>query len=225
MNREIENILKTVEAEDRILEVGCNHGFHTTLFTTRLSDRGFILGVDAVPENCMIAQSQMALNNVCNKALILNCVVSDSNGKQTVANAINGFIVNKDQKDINGNVLTIDGVSGDCLDDTYGPFNYLKIDVEGFEGVVLRGCQKLLKRTPKIEIEFHGQESIMKYGSSIQEMLGLIDVEQYNARMIVRPSYDEMEFDRETLIKNPSQTMVFFMPKQLPQQIKLHRDG
>ena len=85
----------------------------------------------------------------------------------------------------------IEAITGDELDGRFGPFNVLKVDVEGFETEVLRGCQNLLKRNPKLILELHPH--FMKqygYGGSLEEVWSLIHADQRSGTMVIRPNFD-----------------------------------
>ena len=213
---EIKNIFKLLKPTDRILEIGCNHGVFTCLIADRLGTDGFVLGVDAIPSNCMVANAQLALNNLCSKARILNLVLSDRQSRIELANTMNGSVYRGDRSDKKRTnyreSIIVDSVCGDQLDEMYGPFNFLKIDVEGYEGVVLRGCKNILTRKPKLEIELHQRNLIEGYGSSLTEILDLVKVENYYVRMVVRPSYEEIEFDTRLVDSTIFGVMAFFAP-------------
>ena len=65
-------------------------------------------------------------------------------------------------------------MTADELDATFGPFDVLKIDVQGFEYQVLRGAENLLRRSPRMVLELHGQQ-IGDYGHTAKEVLALLD--------------------------------------------------
>jgi hypothetical protein len=69
--------------------------------------------------------------------------------------------------------MEVAALTVDELDSTYGPFNALKIDVEGFEHQVLKRAAKLLSRHPKILLELHSQ-LLPLFGSSVEAVLDLL---------------------------------------------------
>jgi len=71
--------------------------------------------------------------------------------------------------------LQVDAVRGDDLVKTYGPFNLLKVDVEGFEKQVLMGCPDILSQRPRLAYELH-LALMGDFGASVGDIFDLIDV-------------------------------------------------
>lgn len=168
---------KLVKPGDNILEIGSHHGF-TGLYLSRfVGENGRVFGVEANSSNAQIDDSRMTLNgfkNLCFK----HAAGSDKPGTLKISSSHNAVISN-DGADV-------EAITGDMLDAQFGPFNVLKIDVEGYEIEALRGCREILKRSPKLAIEIHNEE-IPKRGHSLDDLLNLINAEKYQGEMIVRP--------------------------------------
>jgi hypothetical protein len=67
--------------------------------------------------------------------------------------------------------MDVVAVTADELDFIYGPFDVLKIDVEGFERQVLAGAPKLLQRRPRVLLELHSP-FLSQFGSTVEAVLG-----------------------------------------------------
>jgi FkbM family methyltransferase len=124
---------------------------------------GFILGIEATPHNTVIAQSQVTLNNLGRTCMVLNRACSDTKRTLMLSNDSNASVITEG----NSRVINVEAVTGEYLFENYGPFDVLKIDVEGFEGRVLAGCQTILASRPKLALELH-LPSLAKYGSSVE---------------------------------------------------------
>jgi hypothetical protein len=93
----------------------------------------------------------------------------------------------------------------DDLDHEYGPFDVLKVDVEGFERQVLQGSKKLLARRPRLMLEIHAQihaHSLRRFGSTIEDVLDLIGP-GYSGSMVTRDLRDRvLKFRPEAIPRN-----------------------
>jgi FkbM family methyltransferase len=187
MIQEANQLQSLVEAGDRVLEVGCHHGFFTVLLAQRIGSSGFICGVEASPENALIAQAQVTLNQLGGHATVIHAAGSDSSGALQVRSGNEG---GNNHIVVTENIpsLEVQAITGDELDERYGPFNFLKLDVEGFETKVLKGCKRMLERRPRIAIEVHGA-ALPGYGSSVAEVLELLHLDDYEGFMVRRPAY------------------------------------
>ncbi|HUC85579.1 MAG TPA: FkbM family methyltransferase [Candidatus Acidoferrales bacterium] len=165
---------------DRVLEIGSHHGFTGLLLANYVGENGFVLGVEANPQNAMIDQAQLALNGVRHLKFI-HAAGGERAGKLKISSDHNGHIC--------ADGIEVPAVTGDDLDAQYGPFDAVKIDVEGYEVEVLRGCKQLLTRCPKLAIELH-MDGLPERGYSLDDIWKLIDLKRYEGTMIVVPAFD-----------------------------------
>jgi hypothetical protein len=88
-----------------------------------------------------------------------------------------------------------------CLDE-YKQLNptFLKIDVEGFEVQVLQGAKQVLSTRPKLAIEIH-TDILSKYGTNVQDLLRLIDLENYKLWIQWEDGKVPEEYDLRTPIE------------------------
>ncbi|HTW94787.1 MAG TPA: FkbM family methyltransferase [Tepidisphaeraceae bacterium] len=197
VRREAEQLQLLVRPGDRILEIGCHHGFFTAMLAQAVSPAGFVCAVEASPENAMVAQAQITLNHLGGRATVLHAAGSDCPGSLSVQSnngGGNNHIVLEDQL----KSLEVEAVTGDELDAKYGPFNLIKLDVEGFEAKVLMGCTRILARRPRIAIEVHCAE-LPRYGSSVIELMKLLNASEYQGFVVKRPAYTLEPFAQENI--------------------------
>jgi FkbM family methyltransferase len=181
-----------IKPGDRVLEIGSHHGFTALLIANYVGKDGFVLGVEANPMNALIDQAQLALNGVKNLKFI-HAAGADRAGRLRITSDHNAHVRLNGDEDAGSEVAA---VTGDMLDSEYGPFNVLKIDVEGYEVEVLRGCKNILARAPKLEIELH-IETLQERGYSVKTVLDLIDANRYEGQMRICPdaANDLVAFD------------------------------
>jgi len=174
-------LLGLLKPGDRVLEVGSHHGFYAVLMAWAVGPAGYVLGLEAVPFNALVAQSQISLNGIGSMCSIRNLAGSDAPGMVLVNKDLNAHVnVTK-----SWDTISVPAETGDRMDLELGPFNVLKIDVEGFEGKVLAGCKRLLSRRPKLAIEVH-TPFLGVYGTSVGEILSVIDAPSYEGVLIGR---------------------------------------
>lgn len=168
---------------DRVLEIGAHHGFTAMLLSRLVGDEGFVLAVEPSPFNAMMAWAQVGLNAASN-CRVIQAAASDRKGMAKISFESNSKVT--DSADgIKVNTITVDE-----LDSTFGPFDVLKIDVEGFERQVLAGASRLLRRKPRIILELHSPY-LFKFGSTIDDVLGLLGP-SYNGTFIPRNARDRV---------------------------------
>ena len=180
---EIIALTKVVQPGDRVLEIGSHHGFHTMLLSSVVGSQGFVLSLEANPFNAQVAMSQVALNQKGNLCQIKNLAASDTPGRLNFSQESNASVINQDEEQ--NHSVSVEATTGDLLAQKYGNFNVLKIDVEGFEAQVLRGCKQILKSKPKLALELH-VPLLAKYHSTVAEIWELIGIDDYEGVMINR---------------------------------------
>ena len=167
------------------------------------------VGLDIIPLNCQIADSQIGLNLLTN-CHILHYAASDRKETLKVVNQNNGIVTHKEIK----NTIKVEAIPCDDLIPKYGYFDLLKIDVEGFEATVLKGCRELLSREPKLIIELHGA-NVKQYGSNYEEIFNLISVDNYKGHMCLRNDNELRAFDKVMLLREEPHVTIFLKPNSI----------
>jgi FkbM family methyltransferase len=194
---------------DCILEIGSHHGFTGMLLSKFVGQTGCVYSVEAHPHNAMIAQAQLGLNRAISNLQFANFAASNVPGVVRINPSHNSSITSAIEDSIE-----VKAITGDMLDAQNGPFNFLKIDVEGYELEVLEGCQKLLARAPKIALEIH-METIRKRGQTLAAVFDLIDIHRYEGEMSIRPDkFREVVVFNPASIPEDSITNVLLKPRQ-----------
>jgi FkbM family methyltransferase len=181
---ELDEFSWLVRPGDRILEIGCHHGFLSMMLAHRIGPDGSLFAIDANPENAMIAGSQFSLNGLSNCAA-KHLAAGDRSEVLEMAWRTNSHVV------YDGEIATkysVQAMTGDELDKLYGPFDLIKIDVEGFEVSVLKGCRQLLERKPKMILEVH-PEMIANYGSTLSGVWSILEPYRYGGTMLHRGKF------------------------------------
>ena len=218
-----------------VYDIGANIGLHTVWMARKVGQRGHVVAFEPEPENTDLLRRALAVNHLPNVQVIEACVCENSGTTRFVRDEQSGATGTIERLSADGNTLgnswfglspSILEVPTVSIDDfVYHLGNsspdFIKIDVEGSETVVILGAVNTLSsRRPMLAIEFHN-ESSMEHVRSVLQPLGykcflpcsgaLAEVEQpsdvQGSHMILRRDKpfsqvvvpDHKELDRGTL--------------------------
>lgn len=170
---------------DVVLECGAHHGCTAILLSRWVGDTGRIVCFEPMPANCEIIRKNISLNQLRNVTLVPEAV-GESSGVVTIDAASNAA-VRHSRHGIQVSQTFVDAYAG------WHP-TVLKIDVEGFEHHVLRGAASVLATRPKIALELH-PEHLSQYGSSMEEILGILRPLGYRMWIQRDDAADPVEYD------------------------------
>ncbi len=144
---------------DRVLDVGCNLGFMTAIAQGAVGPGGHVLAIDADPWNAILAAANCHHNGLANVTVRHAAVGRDHHGHVRIAIGMNASVRTAAADDALGEplpMLEVPLVSVEGLAREHGTFDVLKVDVEGFEGDVLRGIGDALRPGARLHLEWHG---------------------------------------------------------------------
>jgi len=168
---EINELLKRVKPGMRVLEIGCNHGLFSCLLAKAVGPQGKVVSVDCVAENVMITQANAHANHLGNLSVLEYAVTECSAGKINVNSQTNGFIA---EAVGGGAIEQTESISLDDLSTRFGPFDFLKLDVEGYEARILGSATTALSTLSFMAMEMHCGGGLERYGSTPRELMELI---------------------------------------------------
>lgn len=145
--------LSKIKKGNIILDIGANIGYYTLLFSKLVGSKGKVFSFEPDPDNFRILSKNVFFNKLRNVVLV-NKAVSDKTGK------LNLFLdeMNKgDHRSYDSNdgrkSIEINSISLDDYFKAYkGKIDFIKIDTQGAEGMILRGMGKVLKSRKNIQI-------------------------------------------------------------------------
>jgi len=146
---------KVVQNGSVVYDIGAHVGFYTLLASELVDENGKVIAFEPVSRNLWHLKKHLEMNN-CANVIVIEAAVSDKGGVSSFnegSDSSTGHL----SKDGNLKVAT---VSIDELVTTgkIPPPNYMKIDVEGAEFLVLKGAKLTLTRySPKIFLATHGR--------------------------------------------------------------------
>jgi len=176
-------LCKLVKPGDTVVDIGANIGFHTFLLSALVEEKGTVIsyepGVDTVLE--------LEQNKELNKARhveIKQKILGESGAGEVffhlskTDSGTSYAVKHKDDMDLEWQQMTTN-----CLDDELNEFKNIKlvkIDVEGFEGNILRGSERTLKRKAvKYWIVEYASHCLARNGDDLETLMLLMEKHGY----------------------------------------------
>lgn len=153
----------------RIFDIGAHQCVVALMLAKTVGPQGFVLAVEASPENCQAGEQNRKLNAIDN-CKILHAAGAAQSGTLVFNRGTNGQV---DDGSGDWGKIEVAAYSVDDLADRFGVPDVLFIDVEGFECELLRGAQKTLARKPDCFVEVHVRAGLEKFGGSVAQVLSL----------------------------------------------------
>jgi FkbM family methyltransferase len=151
--RELSYLLRTLEPGDAFVDVGSHIGY----FSLPLAKRGVrVLAVEPTATSLSNLRHNIALNSLDN-ITVAPVAAGDSDGEATFYSSLVSPMWNSLEKDGAGEGAIATRVRVRSVDSLVAELGWprvdaIKVDVEGAEVAVLRGCSETLKANPKAKI-------------------------------------------------------------------------
>lgn len=148
-------IEKIVTSESTFYDIGANVGFYTLLASELVGENGNVISFEPVPRNVKYLRELMKLNK-CNNVIIYEVAVKNKSGVSKFDEGISSSTGHlSDDGYLRVKTVSIDDLVGN---DKVPKPDYIKIDVEGAELLVLNGAEYTLNRfEPKIFLATHSK--------------------------------------------------------------------
>lgn len=186
---ELKSIFKLlIKPGDVAVDIGANIGFHTLYFAELVGEKGKVISFEPVLYNFNSLKENIALNNFKN-IKIHNIALSNKEEELTIdidEESRNPGSFNLFEKE--GNTHIKCAIGDEILINE--PINFIKIDVEGYEGFVMQGLMKT--------IEKHHPILVFEYDVNYNHKTGLPD--QYLFNLLKPLNYSFFKVDRNGLI-------------------------
>ncbi|MEO8664080.1 MAG: FkbM family methyltransferase [Ignavibacteria bacterium] len=206
----IDGYKRLIQQGDRVLNIGSGYGFTNCVIRNLIGSNGILVGVEAFPENCQIADSHNGLNNYDN-CFIINAAASYDNNKCIIWNRNNSAVTYRYTNDPDDTLL-VNSIRCDDLIQEYGIFDVLAININGYETLALSGCTKILKSKPKLIVKL--DEGFLKHNlSSYEDLFSLIKADEYEGEMLLTDVRKFEEFSIEKLLESRASAILYLSPK------------
>ena len=131
----------------RVLDIGANVGYFTLLAASLIGAEGFVYSWEPSPANVKRLYASQLLNEFSNIAIMQAAATDKTSLLKYFRNHSNG-----NAAELTGmtsqDMSSLETIMGLRIDDFISPdihLDFVKIDVEGFEAEVIRGCSHHLK--------------------------------------------------------------------------------
>lgn len=156
-------VQQQLSAGMQVVDVGANIGYYLLLFEQIVGPTGRVLCIEPEPDNLADLRRVIAANDFMN-VHVLAAALGASQGSVQLAPGMNGIVTHE-------GVLTVPLTR---LDDVWrnhmDRVDFVKIDVEGYEGEVLAGARRVIEdQRPRLFIELH--PGMMSSGHSVGSII------------------------------------------------------
>lgn len=155
---------------DVVYDLGANCGLHTMLFSILVGENGRVYAFEPLPENIRELSENLSINGLKNVNIVQKAVSAKDGveGFTTARQRKQGSLQAKPSSDANRIDVLVTSLDSFVRSATTPSF--VKIDVEGVEGHVIKGASSLIKEyKPLLSIELHSPEQDVMVGSLLSE--------------------------------------------------------
>ncbi len=176
-----------------VVDVGANLGYYSLLAAHLVGASGKVVALEPNSENCRLLLSSLRLAGVTNVELLpVAADVSSGWAYYSTHVGSNGGLVNAD--DLLSRPGTV--VPTFALDELMtGPVSFLKMDVEGAEGRVVKGATRIIEHDRPIITTELKEEMLRRVSSTtVAEYLGYFEGLGYTPALLEKDSGAEMHY-------------------------------
>jgi FkbM family methyltransferase len=173
-------ILYYVDPGDQVMDIGANVGAYTVWMSKFISRPGRIHAFEPDEASFKKLQSHIAVNNMGDLVKVNRCALSDSDGVlnfTTGLDRLNHITTQREENSVSVPSCTLDAY---CEANAVGRVTYMKVDVEGFEYMVLKGAGKLFSSKGVDILQLEINDAVRYAGVSVEDLLALLKGYQYS---------------------------------------------
>src|SRR5512138_27186 len=209
---EFQIVRRTLSPSDVFVDVGANIGLYTLLASRLVGERGSVHAFEPLSDAYELLQKNVQFNQLTN--VRLNPVALGEQAGEAELYVNQESTLTSMGRTGRGRVLSVKKVPIWTLDEYAAKtgvekIDFLKIDVEGFEGHVLRGAGALLERSKSLVIMCElAEKNYLPLELSVGAVLAWMQARDYQAWAIEKTSGGLVPLDRIRKERN-SQNYVF----------------
>lgn len=144
---------------DTVLDLGANIGYYANMEAEIVGDQGRVIAIEPNPDNLRLLEINLLLNNNKRISEVVHGAGGNNDGTAELflsdKSNLHSFIRDRNS---NGLVLSVPIFSMKTIVEKWGEFDFLRMDIEGFEVKVLESLLEALpamSKTPNILFETH----------------------------------------------------------------------
>jgi len=160
---ETELIKKEIKKGDVVLDLGANIGYYTLIFAKIVGKNGKIFAFEPDQTNFSLLKKNVEINRYKNILLIRKAVIDRMGTAKLYLSDYNKgshsiFNLESRKKFIQVETIRLD----DYFKNYNGKIDFIKMDIEGAEGLAIIGMQELLKRNKNLKILTEFNQDLLK---------------------------------------------------------------
>ena len=145
-------VRKVIGRGDTVIDCGANIGYYALLFSRIVGKEGEVVCLEPDSNNLAELYNNIESNKIEN-ITIVECAAGANDGETILEPGLNAQVAPDELKGVAVKLYKIDTIVDNLR---IKKVDFIKIDVEGYEGEVLRGMKKtILSCSPSILIEVH----------------------------------------------------------------------
>ncbi|MCC6004377.1 MAG: FkbM family methyltransferase [Thermofilum sp.] len=158
---DVEEFIKSHLANGHVfVDVGANVGFYSLIASKLVGSTGRVYAIEAVPSTIAVLRANVKLND-CRNVVVHEVAAWSTRGKLKLSVPLSLYGLASVAR--NGLNFTVEAFTLDDLLHNENRIDLIKIDVEGAELEVLKGAQKVLRKTRYIVLELsHNVSEILR---------------------------------------------------------------
>lgn len=165
-------MVKVIKTGQTAYDVGANYGIHTLLMSRLVGPDGCVCAFEPHPRIHGSCRENIELNRICNVKLLnvgLGATAGDMSYSEAHHEGAGHFVASS--AGVASMTLRCETIDGLVAAGTIPPPDFIKIDVEGFEGNVLAGAKVTAQEhRPTFAIDLHTPEQDVLIGRFMEEL-------------------------------------------------------
>jgi len=167
-----------IKKDDIILDIGANIGYYTLIFAKLVGKHGKVFAFEPDQSNFLLLKRNVEINGYENVVLIEKAIFNKTGKTKLYLSeiaAIDHRIYDPTYKRESRKCVTVEAI---CIDDYFknytGKIDFIKMDIQGAEGIAFQGMLNLLKKSDvKLIVEFF-PNGLKAAGTDPEECLKLL---------------------------------------------------
>ena len=206
-------IKQRVESSDICFDIGANIGYYTLLLGA-VASKGMTYSFEPVPLNFHLLRSSILINGSSN-IITECCAVAEQKGERLFAvakdSAFSSFVDTERGLIASEARVAVTTLDDYCREKKIPRIDFLKVDVEGAESLVIAGAREILRdnrRRPRLVMLELYEPMLKKYGASINGVLSEMHDCGYGPFVYMRGATLPYQAEHYSILQN-----VFFAPR------------